>query len=203
MGATSTPWPAMPRSVAFVDVETTGLSDSDRLVTLAVIGLRTDALVRRQFDYDVAHLIFDPGRTSHPYARRVHGIPDGLLRNQPRFDNYAEIVSRYLNGVDLVVAHNVGFDIQFINRELALAGALPVRGPTYCTMEGYRRMAKGGGASLDDAAAGLGLARVSHAHDALEDAWLAMHIFLWLHGCPLRATYRPGHPTLAISNLHR
>ena len=42
-------------------------------------------------------------------------------------------------------------------------------------------------ASLDAVSRKLGLARSTRQHGALEDAWLAMMVYLWLHGCPTRA----------------
>ena len=76
----------VPRYVAALDVETTGLEAHDRVVSLGIILIDMDALLRtRRFELKLNHLIFSPGRSSHPEARRVHGYSDAFLRSQERF----------------------------------------------------------------------------------------------------------------------
>ena len=53
-----------------------------------------------------------------------------------------------------------------------------------CTMKGYRAL--GGSASLSAVCRHIKLARSGDLHGAIEDAWLAMQIYLWLHGRPLQ-----------------
>jgi hypothetical protein len=45
----------LPPSVLIVDVETTGLTPSDRIITFAGIGLRTAGLPRGQFEMEYSH----------------------------------------------------------------------------------------------------------------------------------------------------
>jgi hypothetical protein len=40
------------------------------------------------------------------------------------------------------------------------------------------------------------LARAGDRHGTIEDAWLAMQIYLWLHGCPLQGRVRGSLPRL-------
>jgi DNA polymerase III epsilon subunit-like protein len=56
--------------------------------------------------------------------------------------------------------------------------------PVYYTMKGYRALALGGSASLSAVCRQINLARSGDLHDAIEDAWLTMQIYLWLHSCP-------------------
>ena len=53
-------------------------------------------------------------------------------------------------------------------------------------MKGYRALELGGSASLSAVCRHIKLARSGDLHGAIEDAWLAMQIYLWLHGCPLQ-----------------
>jgi hypothetical protein len=61
-------------------------------------------------------------------------------------------------------------------------------------MKGYRALDLGGSASLSAVCRHIKLARASDLHDSIEDAWLAMQIYLWLHGCPLQPRLRRSLP---------
>jgi hypothetical protein len=61
-------------------------------------------------------------------------------------------------------------------------------------MKGYRALDLGGSASLSAICQHIRLARAGDLHDAIEDAWLAMQIYLWLHGCPLQRRLRRSLP---------
>ena len=73
---------------------------------------------------------------------------------------------------------------EFVNRELTLARLPTLTQPIYCTMKGYRALGIGGSASLNAICSQIKLARSGETHGAMEDAWLSMQIYLWLHGCP-------------------
>jgi DNA polymerase III subunit epsilon len=176
----------MPASVAFCDVETTGLTRDDRIVSFAAIGLITSALAKRRFDLAYTYLVFDPGKRSHREAEQVHGFSDWVLRFQDPFSVYAEELWRFLTSYELLVAHNAAFDFRFINREMTLARLPALPKHIYCTMKGYRALGIGGSASLNVVCRHIKLARGGELHGALEDAWLAMQVYLWLHGCPVQ-----------------
>ena len=101
---------------------------------------------------------------------------------------HAAEVRRFLTSHELLVAHNAAFDLRFINREMRLAGLPALTRPVYCTMKGYRALGLGGSASLSAVCRHIKLARAGDLHDAIEDAWLAMQIYLWLHGLPAPAS---------------
>jgi len=172
-----------------LDVETTGLHSDDRVVSFAGILLKTEDLKQGELDLNFIHLIFDPGRKSHPKAEEVHGYSDWLLRHQDPFGEHVSMVENLIAQADLLVAHNAEFDLRFINAELAALGRPPVKKPVYCTMEGHRRLDMPGSASLSAIATRLGLARSGQVHSALEDAWLAMMAYLAQHECPYRAGF--------------
>jgi DNA polymerase-3 subunit epsilon len=184
----------LPPSIGFFDVETTGFYESDRIVSFACIGLKTAALATGAFELEYSYLIFNPGKRSHPRAEEVHGYSDRLLRLQQPFSECANEVSSFLSSHDLLVAHNAAFDVGFVNREMALAGLRPISRPVYCTKQGYQACGFGDSASLDSVCKKINLARAGEIHGALEDAWLAMRVYLWLKDCPLEVEFPDALP---------
>lgn len=195
--------------ITFVDVETTGLYSSDRVVSLGVVELDGCALQRGRLEVELTHLIFDPGKKSHPQAEAVHGYDDWLLRHQETFGDHAELLRPRLENADIIVAHNASFDERFIRQEFDAAGIVLNAPSFHCTMQHYRRMHEGR-AGLDAVLARMGLARQGSRHGALEDAWLAMCVYLWLSGLrhpgltdealvkPLNLRDPPPHPGLPL-----
>lgn len=183
---------ALPPRVAVVDVETTGFApDADRIVSLAAIRLDTQELADGRFAFDFTHLVFNPGRRNHPRATAVHGYSNGFLARQDSFATYAAILVNFLDEADVIVAHNAAFDRAFLEAEVVRAGCRLPGTPVFCTMEGWRESV-GGGASLDVISKAVGLGARGSRHDALEDAWLTMIVYLALHGCPYRTPF-PAH----------
>ena len=196
-------WPdRLPESVAFCDVETTGLGNHDRIVSFGGIGMFSRTLAKGGPDLEYLYLVFDPGRENHQGAAQMHGFSDSTLRLQEPFAVHAAEISRFLTSHELLVAHNAAFDIRFINREMRLSGLPALTRPVYCTMKGYRALDRGGSASLSAVCHHIKLARAGHLHDAIEDAWLAMQIYLWLHGCPLRRRLRRSLPRTPSNLRH-
>ena len=83
-----------------------------------------------------------------------------------------------------------------------MAGLPALTRPVYCTMKGYRALELGGSASLSAICQHIKLARAGDLHDAIEDAWLAMQIYLWLHGCPLQRRLRRSLPRTPSNFRH-
>jgi DNA polymerase-3 subunit epsilon len=177
-----------PQRVTFFDVETTGLGDNDRIVTLAAIRLLNPETCAAQLEAEFLHLVFDPGRKSHPKAEAVHGYSDWVLRHQDPFDVHAETIQKFFNSSDVLVAHNAEFDLAFYAREMERTGRLAFANKTFCTMTAYRQLGIPGSASLDAACQRMGLARMGNSHGALEDAWLALRVYLWLKKVPFSAS---------------
>jgi DNA polymerase III subunit epsilon len=174
----------IPASVAFCDVETTGLGKDDRIVSFGGIGMISDDNGRSHLAY--TYLVFDPGKRNHRGAEQVHGFSDWVLAVQDRFEVHAAQVWRFLTSYELLVAHNAAFDFRFINREMTSAGLPSLTRPIYCTMKGYRALGLGGSASLSAVCSHIKLARSGRLHAAIEDAWLAMQIYFWLHDGPVQ-----------------
>src|SRR6266581_4997564 len=134
----------LPASVAFCDVETTGLGHHDRIVSFGGIGMISRDLAKGRPGPAYLYLVFNPGTGNHRDAERIHGFSDSALRLQDPFAVHAADVWRFLTSYELVVAHNAAFDLRFINREMRLSGLPALTGPVYCTMKGYRALSLGG-----------------------------------------------------------
>ena len=110
-------------TVLVLDTETTGLNAArDKVVELALlrvtVDLRTGQPVGAVRVYDGLE---DPGMPMPEEIIAITGITDDMLRGQ-RLDE-AEVL-RLLEGVDLVLAHNAGFDRPFVESRLPQFAAL-------------------------------------------------------------------------------
>jgi DNA polymerase III subunit epsilon len=192
----------LPASVAFCDVETTGLGTHDRIVSFGGIGMISRKGAKCRPDLEYLYLVFDPGKANRRDAEQIHGFSDSALRLQDPFAVHAADIWRFLTSYELLVAHNAAFDLRFINREMTMSGLPALKGPVYCTMKGYRALDLGGSAALSAVCRHIKLARSGDLHDAIEDAWLAMQIYLWLHGCPLQRRLRCSLPRTPSNLRH-
>ena len=102
----------------FLDTETTGLNaaDGDRIVEIGCI----EFVDRRETGRRLHHYV-NPQRPSHPDALRVHGITDDFLADKPLFEHVADEIIAFIGDAELVI-HNAGFDIAFLDAELARLG---------------------------------------------------------------------------------
>ena len=107
----------LSRPLAFVDLETTGLSvESDRIVELAIVKVLPGGDVVR-----LASLV-DPGMPVPRAAADVHGLTDEVLAGSPRFAALAAEVAVFLEGCD-IAGFNVGkFDLRLLVTELGRCG---------------------------------------------------------------------------------
>lgn len=172
--------------IVFADVETTGLTREDRVVSLALISIDREALAQGEANARVTHLAFNPERKSHPRAAQVHGFSDDALARQDLFRDHAKDLRQWFEQGVMPVAHNAAFDRRFIDREFELAGLPAVSSRYYCTMREWRAQAEPGqSAALKAILPQLGLKRRADTHGAFEDAWLSMQVFRHLNGMPL------------------
>ncbi|MFC4741178.1 exonuclease domain-containing protein [Gordonia hankookensis] len=100
--------------VVVVDVETTGLGRTDRVVEIAIITLDEHGQIRDEFE-----TLVNPHRDVGPTW--IHGLTPTMLTDAPSFDDIAVAVAARLDGA-VVVAHNISFDTRMIGSELTRAG---------------------------------------------------------------------------------
>ena len=101
-----------------LDTETTGLDvrTGHRLIEVACLELDDFIPTGRSF-----HRYVHPGREIDPQAQAVHGISLDFLTGKPRFEEVCEEFLEFVADAALI-AHNAGFDRNFINFELEQAG---------------------------------------------------------------------------------
>lgn len=172
--------PFAPR-LAFVDVETTGMSPQDaRITEIAVVRVERaeDGWSARSWS-----TLIDPGTPVPPEIAALTGINDALLRGAPRFPAIADELLRWLDDA-VFVAHQARFDYGFVRAEMARAG-VSWAARTLCTVRLSRLLepeARGHG--LDAILARWAIA-ASGRHRAAGDAqalWAWVQALLARHG---------------------
>jgi DNA polymerase III subunit epsilon len=175
------------------DTETTGLAAYDRVVSIA--GVWCDGLEPTGEHF---YLVFNPRKASHPAAAAAHGLSDWWLRYQPAFEAHAAELRRAFDRADLVVGHNIGFDIRMIGHEFAKCGVQELGTESYCTMAGFRSRVAAARANLDFCLDHIGQRRSTSVHSAFEDSFLTMNLYRWLHD--EKTCCAPPSPLPAPSN---
>ena len=101
-----------------LDTETTGLNArmGDRVIEIGCIELLSRNVTDRQF-----HSYLTPEREIDEGAAKVHGLTLEFLADKPKFADVAREFVDYISGAELII-HNAAFDVEFLDRELALAG---------------------------------------------------------------------------------
>jgi len=96
--------------IAVIDVETTGLYRSDRVVEIAIVTMDpTTGAVLDEFD-TLVNPLRDPGPTW------IHGVTATMLTDAPSFDDIAHHVAARLHDA-VVVGHNLRFDTRMLGHE--------------------------------------------------------------------------------------
>ena len=167
------------REIVF-DTETTGFEPGDghRIVEIGCVELIDHFPTGKNFQ---AYL--NPERDVPIESQRVHGLSDEFLRDKPRFAHVVEDFLAFIGDAPLVI-HNAGFDIKFINAELARTGhaAIPLA-RAIDTIEIAKRKIPGARYSLDELCKRFGVDLSGRAkHGALLDADLTAQIYLELIG---------------------
>ena len=118
-------WPDTPGTsgalrlrVVVLDTETTGLDASkDKIIELAMLRLEVDLATGLPVGkVEVFDELEDPGIPIPPEVQALTGISDADVAGK-RLD--AQRVAAMLDGVDLVIAHNAGFDRPFCEARFA------------------------------------------------------------------------------------
>ncbi|WP_293001564.1 exonuclease domain-containing protein [Mycobacterium sp.] len=100
--------------ITVVDVETTGLYRTDRIVEIAMVTMDSAGNVTAELDS-----LVNPLRDTGPVW--CHGITASMVANAPTFEDLADHVADRLEG-SVVVAHNLRFDTRMLQQEFDRLG---------------------------------------------------------------------------------
>jgi DNA polymerase-3 subunit epsilon len=163
-----------------LDTETTGLNAKfgDRVIEIGCIEMLSRRVTDRQF-----HSYLNPEREIEEGAAKVHGLTGEFLADKPKFAEIAAGFVEYISGAELII-HNAAFDIEFLDRELALAGLKKLT--DYCpsvvdTLAMARELHPGKKNSLDALCERYAISNAHRTlHGALLDARLLAEVYLAL-----------------------
>jgi len=182
------------REIIF-DTETTGLDNQqDRVIEIGGVELVNKFPTGRNFHA----YINAQGRKVHPEALAVHGITDEFLEDKPAFSQIIGDMAALFDGA-MLVAHNAGFDIAFINCEYARLGLPPIDPARVIdTLALARRRHPMGPNSLDALCKRYGIDNAHRTkHGALLDAELLAEVYIEMNGgrqAALGLTQSSGDP---------
>lgn len=153
-----------------LDLELTGLSPNhDRICEVAIVRGRVGAV------HGELQALCRPHAPMSPGALACHGLSESMLHDAPRFAELAPEVAGMLEGA-VLVAHNVPFDLGFLQRELEAAGVFVAPPVALDTLLIARRLFAFPRNNLGEVCAGLGV-QIERAHRALSDARATYEVF--------------------------
>ena len=98
----------LPDDYTVIDIETTGLSpDYDEIIELSAIKIRKNEII------DKFNTLIKPDNKIDEFITSLTGITNEMLNNQPKLDKILDKFIAFI-GSDIVIGHNVNFDINFI-----------------------------------------------------------------------------------------
>ncbi len=105
------------RPIAFIDLETTGVSlSTDRIVEIAIIKILPDGTrqVKRKLIY--------PEMSIPAGSTEIHGITDAMVKDAPTFKQASNELKQFIENCDLGGYNSNRFDIPLLMEEFLRAG---------------------------------------------------------------------------------
>ena len=123
------------RATTFVvfDLETTGVSDEDTITEFGAVKVRGGEVLG-----EFATLV-DPGRGIPPEVVALTGITNAMVYTAPRLDAVLPAFLEFASGA-VLVAHNAGFDVNFVRKACERHGYRWPKPAVVCTVQLARRV---------------------------------------------------------------
>jgi len=165
----------MNRHFVVVDIETTGNSPKkgERIIQLSAVKMDKEKII------DQYTTFVNPGISIPPFIEELTGINEGMVEDAPDFEEIAPFLRDYLQGC-IFVAHNVLFDLQFLQNEFERVGVEPFAGSMIDTVELAKIMLPTSDSfKLIELAESLSLTH-DRPHQADSDALVTAELLLYL-----------------------
>lgn len=189
--------------IGCLDTETTGTKHgSDRVIEFGMTLWTFEDIAQEPVSRKDFVQRYKPGdKAINPDAQAVHGISAADLEKCRPFAQDASAIKKAITAVDLVVGHNLVFDLQMLDHEFNLC-SVPIDWatvPIFCTMvNGRFATPNGKNPRLSELRWAYGMEYSANAHSALADS--IMTIEAWLAG--VRAgDFKFDHPKVAVRSL--
>ena len=129
--------PSVPLSdlrFTVIDLETTGGSKCvDRILEIGAVRVEGGGIVGR------FETLVNPGMPIPTFISAMTGIRTDMVEGAPFFHGVADALTDFM-GDSVLVAHNLPFDLGFLNRELSRACGFILRNRSLCTVKLGRRL---------------------------------------------------------------
>ncbi len=180
-----------------LDTETTGFDprQGHRMVEIGCIELENLTPTGRTF-----HTLINPDRIIEAEVVRVHGITNEKVKDSPKFAEIADDLHAFI-GDSPIIAHNAGFDRNFVNFELELCGRGILQDLQWIdTLQLAQKRFPGMANSLDALCKRFKVSLAERTlHGALIDARLLASVYLELKGGRERALDLSGPAPVAVA----
>ena len=160
-----------------LDTETTGLrpGEGHRIIEIAAIEI-VDFLPTGK----IYHQYINPERDIPQASYEIHGLTREFLDDKPTFTKVADEFIEFI-GNDTIIAHNVDFDIGFINYELHKCGKRQLKNHKIDTVSIAREKFPGQSVSLDALCKKFSIDNAQRdKHSATLDAELLARVYIEL-----------------------
>ncbi|MUK87291.1 ATP-dependent DNA helicase DinG [Ornithinibacillus sp. L9] len=157
-----------------IDLETTGnITNNDQIIEVGIVVIEGNNII------DEYSTLLRPNKPIPPFISKLTGISDSDVEFAPVFEEVAgDIVELFRDSY--LIAHNVPFDLGFLNSELELFGMNRLKNPVLDTVELTRILfPQAPSYKLNQLAEYF---KITHEdpHRALSDAYVTANLFLKL-----------------------
>lgn len=166
-------WINVKNKFVVIDLETTGNAPKkgDNIIQIAAVVIE-EGKITEKYDSFV-----QPGIHIPIFIKELTGITDEMVKHAPNFSQIAPTIMSLLDGA-YFIAHNVQFDLSFLNNELVHAGYEEFTGPVIDTVEMARIVyPTADGYQLNELASMIGFDH-DRPHQADSDALVTAQLFL-------------------------